>query len=333
MLLLLVACQPGSLEVQEVAEPPYNVSFVMNVHDFSFPERDIDVMNRLLDLHEARGVPLDVYLTDAMVQLYRAQAPALLDRLRDSPVVVVAWHVRPPNPSYPGFDWLGLDPMGDDERYDVLSEYETHATDGVTGLPTPDPGGYQLLADLMGYPPPAVGIGSLKESLSRIYAEKGATFGVSHDTTYNLGEKANALWLRPEHLSLQIYEETGQDPCAVLHDAVQATFVDGTPTETGNRGPFEGPLFINIKMHDGDFYNDGIGWKHIYYDDNDVPLPPPWDLAAFQDDVSVISVGAQAERWAIWEGVVDCVLAAPRLFRPVGLFDVKQMLEDAECKD
>lgn len=325
-VLSTAACSPVRTPVDLARRgtgPVYYVLFTQNVHDWTNPEESLITVERVLDLHEERGIPVDFYFTDPMVQLLRGRAPSLLDRLRLSPVTAVSYHLRPPHPAYVDFDWLGLDPMADDLKYDVLLEYEEHRLDLETGRTGWEAGGYQLLADLLGHPPVAVGIGSLKETLARIYAGKWATFGISHETTYDLGEEESGLALRPEHLPILLYEHVLDDPCDVLHHGLQDTFA----SDTGSPG--NPPWFVNVKMHDNDYYALTAGWKPIYYDEDDQMRFPPWDLA--RADRTLKGPESSAVQWDHYIGMLDCVAASPDLLVPVNLHTVTQMLE--ECRE
>ena len=207
-----------------VAEKVY-VLFTINVHDwtnrksaqsFTTPSDTAATMHAVIDLHEARQIPVDVYLTDPMVSLYEKEAPSLVERFKTSPVVAVSYHVRPSSPYYSNFDqhdsW-GL-PQGagtTQEWYDALLPYEQHRLVVETGKPdTNKPGGYAQLKDFIGYPPYAVGMvsgGAPKaKALAKIYREMGAAFGVVHGVDSSLGDQVNGINIRPEHVEIKLYE-------------------------------------------------------------------------------------------------------------------------------
>ena len=116
---------------------PVNVNdyaiFSINVQDFSYPEQSAAVLDRIITLNETYNVPVDIYLTDVMAQIYAEQFPQLLERLKTSPVVAISYHYRAPRPYANNYDWLGLRNMSADELYQTVLRYETHAVDPVTG--------------------------------------------------------------------------------------------------------------------------------------------------------------------------------------------------------
>ncbi|MFA6549941.1 MAG: hypothetical protein WCT36_01130, partial [Candidatus Gracilibacteria bacterium] len=184
-------------------------AFIINTHDWANPEESIATINKIIDLHEEYQIPVDIYLDDPVIQIYQDQAPELLERLKTSPYVAVSYHLRPPYPYYWDYDWFGLDKLSDSELETLLLNYEEHEIDLVTGEPTDNPGGYQLLEDLMGYPPyVAVVMGSPNVSviLAEIYKEKGALFTLTHSGTTGWGESKYGLWMRPESLEVKAYE-------------------------------------------------------------------------------------------------------------------------------
>lgn len=285
------------------ADPePLVTTFSLNVHDWAFPEESAAAVERVLDVHEAAGVPVDVFLTDTVARGYARDAPHVLDRLRDSPVAVVSYHVRPPYPYYPNFDWLGLADLDEDARYAVLSQYETHAVDLVEGVPTIEAGGYAGVAALVGYPPYAVGP-SASATMAAILVDMGATFTIDHASARDLGEARDGLYYRPEHVEVKLYEWEGSDPCDVLEDHLAAS--EDHP-ETGAR-------YVNVKWHENDLYLKDTPWLYVYFEGGDTayPLEPPYDTRAWEDDLRPTSALVQAGRWDLYEGGIGCVTADP----------------------
>lgn len=303
--MLISACAP--------APEPTVVTFSVNVHDWVFTGESASTVERLLDLHEEAGVPVDVFLTDPMARAYEQDAPYLIDRLRASPIAAVSYHVRPPAPYYPEFDWLGIDALDVDARYALFAEYESHAIDLATGRPTPEPGGYAHLATLFDTPPWAVGPGP-SETLAAVLADQGVVFDVAHDGAHDLGESVGPLWARPEHVEVKLYESAG-DPCAVFDAALAAG-----PT------PASGPRFMNVKWHENDLYTKGIPWRTVYWDDDDAPLPPPWDVDAWDHNVGPTSAILQAERLDFYAASLRCVTDHPETYTATNLAEVATWL-------
>lgn len=308
---------------EEPAPPaPVSVLFSLNVHDHVFPDDSIAVLHKVIDLHEQAGVPIDIYLTDPMVQLYMAEAPDLMERLRTSPQVAVSYHVRPPAPYYAGFDFAGIGDLQGAELHDALLEYETHALDLETGLPSNEQGGYAYLAKLMGYAPLAVGMiaqAHTGQTLADIYLEHGATFGVVHGKDTAVGDIVKGLWARPETVEIKLYEHLGQDPKTVIDDALAAG-------HCGQGAPSSCPAntWIGIKMHENNWYTIHTPWWPLYFEDKKKtsPLLPPFDLDAWQGVSKKKSPAKTADMWALYEGAVTYVAEHPKLFRVVNLFDV-----------
>lgn len=304
-MLLLVACAP--------APEPIVVTFSVNVHDWVFVDESASTVERLLDLHEEAGVPVDVFLTDPMARAYEQGAPYLLDRLRASRIAAVSYHIRPPAPYYPEFDWLGIDALDAGARYALFADYEAHAIDLATGRTTPEVGGYAHLSALLGTPPLAVGPGA-SETLAQVLADQGVVFEVVHGEAHDLGDTVDSLWIRPEHIEVKLYESEG-DPCAVFDAAVEAG-----PTATS------GPRFMNVKWHENDLYTKGIPWRTVYWDDDDAALPPPWNLDAWDRDVGPTSAILQAERLDFYAASLRCVTDHPETYTPTNLAEVATWL-------
>lgn len=286
-----------------------NVTFSINVQDFAYPELSADVVDRIVALHEELDVPVDVFLTDEIARQYEDLAPALVDRLRTSPVVAVSYHARPPVPYYHDFDWAGLSSLATDEQEAVVREYETHRTDLTTGESTDEPGGYAWVAELIGYEPFSAGAladAPLKDAVDRVFAELGATLTIEHGRPIDLGERtrSDALYLKPEHYDLLLFTHVGEDPAAVYDTAAS--------TATGAAA---GPAFVGVKMHDNDFFAVDSAWVTTYGRDR----TPPWDLSRKS---TLLTAEDQAGMWDTYEAFVRHVAEQGDAVGRVNLVDV-----------
>lgn len=291
-------------------EPGYYTLFSLNVHDWTHPVESAVTVERVLDIHEQYGVPVDIYVTDPIFQEYQENYPELVDRLRLSEIATVAYHIRPPVPYYSGFDWLGLAFLSDEELYWVLYNYETHALDLATGEYMNKPGGYAYVRDVMGYAPISVGalpVGRVGEVLGRVYADLGATFMVSHDQA-SLGDKygATGLFKRPEDVDVKIYERAKdtQDGGAVLEEYMQEESLDS-------------PFFLGIKYHEDNFFTiGGTPWWMAFFssDEKDKregnidPRVPPFPLEeAASGSWRMETSEEQLQDWELYESAVRYV--------------------------
>ena len=297
-----------------------HVLFTINTHDWVYLEDSAATLNRVIDIHERYDVPVDIYLTDPMVQAYHTAYPELLTRMRSSELVAVSYHVRPPSPYYPNFDHVGLDALSDQELYDLLFEYETHALDLVTGAPDADaPGGFEYLRELMGYAPPAVGTntggGRITETLFQIYRELGTTFRVVHGRGIDLGERSYGVLNRPEHVEIKLYENShGEAATEVIEGAIAESCPDEAESCTE-------PIFVNIKFHENNFYTDGTSWWPCFFEDarKTTPLEPPFDLSASEGVVEFKPEQTIQNLWDIYEGAVRYVSDNPERFRSLNM--------------
>jgi len=281
--------------------------FSLNVQDFSYPDLSFGLVERALELHESLGVPCDVYLTTTQADLFASQAPALLERLRVSPLATVCYHTRPPKPYHTDYDWLGLAGWSSADQYALIYGYETHGLDLVSGAPTAAAGGYAHLADLLGYRPPAVGIladAELQAVTDTVFRDLGATFGVVHGRVANLGEKRNGLYVRPEHVDLRLFEHLGRDVGTLLAEAIAEA-----RAARGARPPY----VVGIKMHDNDFFAEDSAWLTVYL--NGGTRRPPWDPTRKSP---LLGASEQADIWTLYESMVRLVAAARGQITAVG---------------
>ncbi len=307
---LLAAEAPGN----PATGPDAFVTFSLNVQDFSYPERSADLLGRVVALHERLEVPVDVYLTTTMVDLYEQKAPDLLEKLRSSPWVAVSYHVRPPLPYYKDYDWLGLGRMPVEMQAAIVLDYETHGLDLASGRPTAAPGGFDRLSRLLGHVPwvasTMAGPG-LQGTVDGVFRELGARFTLVHGRIANLGESRDGLFLRPEHLDLKLFEHRGEEAPAVVEAAVASA-----RAAAGAKAPY----FVGVKMHDNDFFASRSAWLTVY---GGRDRTPPWDVSL---QAPLLSGSMQQETWSLYESTVGYVSAARERLAPVNARGIAAML-------
>jgi hypothetical protein len=316
--------QPAVVETAHTyPDVGYFPIFSLNIHDWGDIGESVAAVTRVLDIHEKYGVPVDLYFTDPLFRLYVKQAPELIDRLKTSTVATVAYHIRPPVPYYPGFDWLKLSGYSDKDMYNLVMDYETHALDLSTGRPTDEPGGYKYVADVIGYAPigvGSVGMGRVGDVVGSVYHDLGAEFMVEHGKTYALGQEAKGgLLYRPEDVALKLYESAPrtQDGGAVIEDAV-----DGT-------NPSASRIFVGIKYHEDNFYyTAGTPWLPVYYagKDRDETLDPPYNLSLGTTGGRMQTALEDKQDWDLYESAVKFVSEHSDEYHAVNLRDLANMV-------
>lgn len=269
------------------------LTFSINVQDFSYPDNSADTVARIIDLHEQYKVPVDIYLTDVMLDSYQNQYPELMVRLRTSAYVNIAYHIRPPKPYYTGYDWAGLDSMSADAQKSLIRNYETHLTDGVTGQPTETSGGLARLKTLIGDNPLIAAFqadAALYDSVATVFKELGATMTISHTGTVNLGDTSKGLYIRPEHYDLKLFSYPGQSAQSLIDSGFTAI-----REISGARAPF----VVGVKMHDNDFFASASAWTTVYINGS---RKPNWDTSK----KAVLKSEADAvAQWTLYEQAVS----------------------------
>lgn len=273
------------------------VTFSINVQDFSYPELSAATVTRIVDLHERYRVPVDIYLSDTMLDLYQSGYASLMARLVASPYVRLNYHIRPPKPYYLNYDWAGLGAMSAEARQSTIVRYESSVVDGTTGQPTARPGGYQQLMTLPNAYPGITAAFQVDEPLldaaAAAFRSLGATWSLAHGVgVLNLGESSRGLYLRPEHYDLKLFELTAQPAATVIEAAI---------TSAQQAAGARWPLFIGAKMHDNDFFAQKSAWNVVYVDGG---KRPPWNPSAKS---ALKSAAEQAAQWAIYEGALQHV--------------------------
>lgn len=290
--------------------------FSLNVQDFSYPEKSIETVNRVIDIHEQYNVPVDIYLTTTSVDVFEQQAPDLIERLKNSPVVTVAYHIRPPVPYHAlDFDFIGLKGINTTQQYDKIKEFETHGLDLITGLPTTKAGSYAHLTTLVDYPPYVVGDAStveLTDTVDQVFADLGAQLFVAHGRAINLGDKRGNHLLRPEHVDVLLFQRTAEE----ARDIIDTAFTEA-PGMSGAKAPY----FIGIKMHDNDFFAQDSAWTTVYLAPGARRDGPPYDTSLKSP---LIPQATQDRMWEIYEQTVEY---APQVSQVINAHDVLELLE------
>ncbi|MFT7183890.1 MAG: hypothetical protein ACI9QC_000215 [Oceanicoccus sp.] len=322
--LTLTAC--GGVESTALPNDTVYSLISLNVHDWVNPEKSAATINRVIDLHEEYEIPIGIYLTGPAFQNYVEMEDPLVRRLTESKYVDLGYHLRPPNPSYSGFDYFGLNKMEEEELYDFLYDYEIHAIDLETGEATDEAGGLQFIIDTLGEVPIIAGMGSadinVKSTLSEIFTDMGVLMTIGRNGI-DLGEETRSLIIRPEHYDLKLYEH------------VKARSKDGETMEEMFQEALdemiiatEGPQFLGIKYHENNFYWPDTPFGPCMWEeaDKNFPSEPPYDLDLCYEGYSSRSLADQAEHWELYEATLQYLDEHRTDLNPIGLEDVLEML-------
>jgi hypothetical protein len=266
--------------------------FSINVQHFNRVDLSAATVSRILDIHDREGVPVDVYMTDAMVDAFSRQYSSLWTRLNTSTLARLNYHSRPPKPYYTDYDWAGWSNLSASARTARVLEYERALTDGITGLPSSTPGGYALLKAQPNANPGVAAFQSnagTVDSVAAAFVQLGAKWTITHEAPTNLGDSARGLRFRPEHFDLKLFEQVGGSVPTLMSSALSSA-----------RGLAGGrmPYVVGVKMHDNDFFAERSAWLTVYVDQS---RRPPWDPTR---QASLKSSSAQAEQWRLYEEAV-----------------------------
>jgi hypothetical protein len=313
LLLFIVSCGTDDARldrperdppVHTTADEPVDVDYIFfthNVQDWPYPEMSVENIHRLIDLHEAYDIPLDIYLFDPIFQYYVEEAPDLVDRLKNSEVVAISYHLRPPYPYYSGTSWFGWEQYDEDEQYDIVLGYEEHKIDLETGESLDEPGGYQFVKDTIGYAPYSVsGYGMMQGTISSIFAEKGAMYFASNA---NVDKSIFApLAQRPETAEIRWWKVYSQGDRGMDH--VESLIANARTAQTD---------YVHLKIHDNNWHMENAAFWEVYKG------PPPWDLDRAYD-VETFDDEYTENMWDFYENALivvaqDDSLVATNLMR------------------
>ena len=298
--------------------PTSVVQFALNVHEWVRPDLSKEWIQRVLDLHTKHDVPLDVYLTGQVLASLVKDAPELVSALRDSDLVSISYHARPPMPYYPGFDNGKLRHLEGQALYDALHRYETQALDMVTAETVAGTsGGLAYLTEVFGSAPVSVafadGASEVSRTLAWVHHDLGAKMVATHEHDCELGDRINGLWCRVEQGKVQLFGPPKRDGGQEMEKALGSSAA--------------GPWFVWGKVHDNDFFSRGNYWRPIYYRDGErkAPLKAPYDLDLASSKPK--SEAGKASSWALYESGVVWAAENRQRAAPMNLDQVLDLLE------
>ncbi len=293
---------PNNLTTQPSDCKSGYMTFAVNTHDIRYVSNSADTILRLVDIFEKHalsnvegdGVRGDFYLTAPMVELYAAQRPDVIARLRDSQMTI-SYHVRPPHPAYPGFD-ARLKNLDDKTLEQTLRDYETYRMDLTTGnLDKSQVGGYKYVAQVFGRTPvvasPQSGDRRIRAAMLKIYAEMGAKMLVAyHEEGTDIAKPfvyEQGLLQRPSDFSItRVKMENGRENfwwnLSVTPRGDEFNPTKMLQTKLAQWNALRAP-FVTALIHEDNFYRSGTPWQVFFYDANDKPLSPPYNLNAPDD--------------------------------------------------
>lgn len=257
--------------------PNDNIGFSLNWQDFSYPDKSISELRALLDHHEEKGVPVDVFFTTWQTDIIEQQAPDLLGRLRSSAVVNMGYHVRPPKP-YANDYSLWWTQQNRTLTATDITNYETLSLNMTTGESMPGTsGGYAKISTLFEYAPPVVGASNgnatIRTLVSNYFSGANASLSVVHrdGTAVNLGERQDGMYLRPESYDWILIETFSANG----HISTTSSYAVDTALSTARYSTnATAPYFVGVKLHDNDLFATQSAWTKVYQDAGKVP---PWN--------------------------------------------------------
>ncbi|MFZ5476945.1 MAG: hypothetical protein ACOZNI_09245 [Myxococcota bacterium] len=313
--LLLLAAAPAKAPSPADPCPSGCIQFAVNVHDVGHVGESADTVLRLVSIFERHHVRGEFYLTGPMVELYLAERPDVIARLKASGMGV-AYHVRAPHPLVPGFE-APLRDLDDAALAAALRDYETYRLDRATGaLDRTRPGGFALARETFGAPPTTVVVpardGRVKKAALELYRSLGAVGVVwYHEEGAPIErpiETRAGLVARPSDFSVTRWGTGGNGKGQFWWNRVDDPAFDPLAYLQARLAAWPHPrgAFVTALVHENNFPRKGAeSWTRSYYTDasKDVPLPPPWDLTPPEDNTPR-PASEQAAIWARYEALV-----------------------------
>ncbi len=314
--------------------PDDHASFSLNWQDFYFKEQSATALERLLDLHESLGVPVDVYFTTWQADIMADEHPDLMGRLVSSALVSPGYHLRAPKPYSDSFEWGALTGAGltDAQRRDIIENYEGHRLDpwACTSYATAVPdashtGGFARMTELFGYAPVSVGAAAAAApvNLTSVVNDyfhdpddtpgngaSGAKMLVRHSSYTNLNTRWNQpvssgydsdesfLYYRPEHYDWKLITLFDSS----LPDYAPTQTLEGalTAARATASGGGRAPWFVGVKLHDNDLFSSQSAWSLVWPN----VASATWNLGRLVSSLE-LSSSTQADRFAAYQTIVQ----------------------------
>ena len=307
--------------------PVDNISFSLNWQDFCYTNNSNTELRTLLNYHESKQVPVDVFLTTWQTDILESTAPELLGRLLSSRWVNLAYHVRAPKPYADNYGWKTVTSSD-------ISNYENYRLNMVTGeYDTSATGGFGKLTTLYGSAPRLVGPNALlsaKTLLLNYFSGAGVRMIVQHDSSaaVNFGSTTNGLNIRPESYDwkmIEVYNGSAPD------GTVPPTTLDGALATARTTSGSVAPYFVGVKLHDNDLFATQSAWTAIYQDSRKVPNWDPYNPTLWASLLtSAVGAGEPDRRRAIYQTIVSDAASRPTTLNLMDGRDTLSMLgEDA----
>lgn len=325
--------EEGTAKNLNIQTPTKYITFNLNAQEFLFVEEGIETANRVIDIHEEHNVPVDIFVTNTVIEIWEEQAPDLIERLKNSDVVAVSYHIRPPTPYASNYDFIGLEEMSEEERYETIVSYEEHTFDRNNGLVTEKSGGYEHVKQLLGYAPKSVGILSESEingeTAAQVFKDKGAVFYVVHGKSTTPYESENCLYIRgaesmalgnmkydfyvrPESADIKLYECLDLEAPQIIEDAFKNI-------------PDQENIFLNIKMHDNNFFSEKSAWSQVYSGESKRGFGKEGFNYLDLKDESLLTPEEDKEvMWTLYEATVSYVSSSG--YNVINAFDIEGMV-------
>jgi peptidoglycan/xylan/chitin deacetylase (PgdA/CDA1 family) len=295
------------------------MTFAINVHDSVHVADSAATILRAAGIFKKYKVHGDFYFTAQIAEAYAAERPEVVRTIKESGMGV-SYHVRPPHPTYIGFD-KRLKGLDDAALTQTLKDYETFRLDPATGeLQKDRPGGYRLVASTFGGNPVCVSPQSndrrIKSAVDAIYKDLGARMVIQYHETGTRPEQPfeylDGLLVRPSDFSITRWSKAGESEEVFWWNRVAAAKMaeEFNPTERLKKQLAEWkvarPPFITSLIHENNFYRRGPeAWALRYSTDTKsrTPRDPPYKMDA-PDESKPRSAQEQETIWQAYEAMV-----------------------------
>ena len=248
--------------------PKSYVYFVMNINDYYHSDHSAYYVSKAIDLFNYYNIGLDLYFTEPVLKAYEKNHPETIEKIKNSPLMTINYHFRRPHPcdsyikrlpdengvckDFDDFDYEYIvDKISDFESYElVVDDYNFKMKDYCPYYNKNKIGGFDYVKSVFSTAPLFSGSQVLKNIHMGVLKNKGLKGYVA----YHSGQTEKDS---PFKESLGLLERPSDFSIVFERVIESGSIYDHFISEIQQFSDYDRPLFVNVLIHDYEFYRMG----------------------------------------------------------------------------
>lgn len=271
--------------------------FVLNVNDYKNSD-GAQYVSKIIDLFNKYSIGLDLYFTEPVLKYYEKSHPQVIEKIKNSSLVTVNYHVRDPHPLgehmvrladkngicrnlnyFKNIDFKYFkEELKKFESYELVTDnydFKFKSRKYCPHYNMKERGGYEYVKSLFGRPPLFLGFsaeGFIKKTYLDVLKKKGLRGYVVHRSGKNNFEdnpfsQRYGLLERPADFGIRLQDMFKVDVKSFDFESKNRIIKIKDPynkiiSETQKISNHSRPLFVSIVVHDYDFYRYAVWYNN-----------------------------------------------------------------------